>query len=293
MRKAIPTTLVLICAFALAVAWRANLRASAARVTLNTLDAERAKLDAALAAARTRQDGEGARGAGPTMNGRGAASPAAAIAAAPDKDKTDTAMSLDKYPGLRALFRRSVVGNLRLQYGAFYRTAKLTPEQIQKFEQAMTEAKETQMDFEMAARSQGLRPSDSSLASLRTEGEAKLKTALNAALGSAGYDQYQQYQRIEPLSGIMGDMTTLAVQHNEPFSAEQADRLMTSIAHACSTYEAGGKVDPLTANWSQVLVEMQPLLSATQFAVVRQEGEMQQVYLLLKQFYAERKSGGT
>jgi hypothetical protein len=289
MKTVIAITIIIV-ALAAGVSWHEHERTAAARATLAALDAERVKLDAGIATARIRIAAARQRQAELERKERPAQSLAEqppAPAAAPEKP--DTAMSLDKYPGLRALFRRSIAGNLMLRYGAFYRTAKLTPEQIGKFERVMTEAEETKMDFELAARSQGFKPSDSALANLRAQGETKLKAGLIDALGDSGYEQYQQYRRVEPLTGIIGDMTTIAVQHDAAFTAAQADRLMTSIANASPGYQAGGKVDPLTVNWSQVLIEAKPYLSPTQFAVVQQAGDVQQVYLLLKQFYAQRK----
>ena len=291
MKKRIPVITFAVFAVAAAIAWRAHLRLAAARATLSTLQAEQVKLEARIAAATTQRSAQPQNQADvPAQDGH--TRPAAAQTTAGPSDKPDTAMSLDKFPGLRALFDRSVAGTLSLRYGAFYRMAKLTPAQIQKFEQAMTETEETKMDFELAARAQGFKESDPALAQLRDQGAATLKAALIDALGPTAYDQYRQYRRIEPLTGIIGDMTTIAVQHDVPFTAAQADRLMTTIASASSTYQTGGKVEPLSVNWSQVLIEIAPQLSPLQLDVVRQEGDMQQVYQLLKQFYAQRKASG-
>ncbi|HVU33526.1 MAG TPA: hypothetical protein VHE61_08835 [Opitutaceae bacterium] len=292
MKKLIATATILVFALAAGVAWYAHGRLLASRTTLRTLTANREQLDAGIAAVRAKLAAERQRRevlAAQEQRKQTTARPAATPAAG---DKPDTALSLDKYPGLRALFRRSVAGKLALRYGAFYRMADLSPEQIRKFEQIMTEVDETKMDFELAARSQGFKPSDPALATLRAQGAAKLNSALVDALGAPGYAQYQQYQRIEPLTGIMGDMTKIAVQHDAPFTGPQADRLMTTLANASSAYQGGGKVEPMTVNWSQVLIDVKPYLSPSQFAIVQQEGDMQQVYQLLKQFYAQRKQGG-
>lgn len=291
MKKSIVIVTLAICAVSAVVAWHAHRRLLAADAELDALHASAARAHTARAGTSAPAVAADSRHVAPRKTESRPGSENAPAIPAPS-GQPDTAVSLDKFPGLRALFRRSVAGDLSRRYGTFYRSAKLSPEQIEKFERVMTEAQETKMDFELAARAQGYKPTDAALAPQRTQLEASLKTALTDALGSADYEQYQQYQRMMPITGLITDMTTLAVQHDAPLDAAQVDRLMTSIANASPGYRTGAVLDPLTVDWTHVLVEAQPYLSAKQFAVVRQAGDMQQVYQLLKQFYAQKKPAG-
>ena len=294
MNKAFLSSVTLaVFALALGFAWHSHAVAQSARARLSSIAAQSVKLDADLAAfrervARLRPD-EAELRAGPkpmqAVQTNAAPEPAAEPKAA---TRPDTAASLEANPGLRALFRKSFQAELALRYRPFYDAARISPEQIRKFEQLMTEAEEVKMDFQTTARAQGFTTSDPALETLRAQGGAELKAAQTEVLGENGYQQLQQFRRIEPLEVAVNDLATLVARSPTPLSTAQAEQLLTTMADASSRYQSGDRADLATVDWSQTLVRAQTFLAPDQFTVFKTNVQLQQVYALARQFYQQQ-----
>jgi hypothetical protein len=282
-----------VFALALGFVWHSHAAAQAARARLSSIAAQRVKLDADLAAfrerlARLRHDEAELRAVpkpGPAEQTNVAPKPAAEPKAA---TRPDTATLLEANPGLRALFRKSFQAELAVRYRPFYDAARLSPEQIRKFEQLMTEAEEVKVDFQTTAQAQGFTASDPALGSLRAQGEAELKAAQTEVLGADGYQQLLQFRRIEPLEVVVNDLATLVVRSPTPLSTAQAEQLLTTMANASSRYQSGDRANLATVDWPQTLVRAQAFLAPDQFTVFKANVQLQQVYPLVRQFYQQQ-----
>lgn len=297
MKALLSSATFVMLAVALVFLWRGHSAAAAARGRLAAVAAQRTKLDADLAALRERaakaRHDEGGLQADlkpvPTQIAKPmgvAVQPATAAAAPPARP--DLAASLEAHPGLRALFRKSFQADLAVRYRPFYDTARLSPEQIRKFEQLMTEAEEVKMDFQTTAKAQGFTAADPALGNLRAQGAAELKSAATEVLGEEGYRQLLQFRRAEPLQLAVNDLAMLVAQSPTPLSAAQAGQLLTTMANASSRYRAGDRADLVSVDWPQALASAQTFLAPAQFSAFKANVQLQQVYAFVRQFYQQQ-----
>lgn len=292
MKAFIASATLVVLLVALVFAWRGYSAAQAARARLAAIAAQRAKLDAAIAAigeraAQARNDESVLRAElKPVQSQVGQRT--AGVAPKPAAARPDTAASLEANPGLRALFRKGFQADLAARYRPFYDAARLSPEQIRKFEQLMTEAEEVKMDFQITAKAQGFTPADPALGKLRAQGEAELKAAATEILGDEGYRQLLQFKRAEPLEVAVNDLAMLVAQSPTPLSAAQAGQLLTTMANASSSYRAGDRAELASVDWPQALASAQSFLAPAQFSVFKANVQLQQVYALTRQFYLQQ-----
>jgi hypothetical protein len=278
-------------------AWRGYSTAQAARTRLAAIAAQRAKLDADIAAIRGRvakarhDDGELRDELKPVLTQvakqAADAAPKSPAATTP-ATHPDTAASLEANPGLRALFRKSFQADLAVRYRPFYDTARLSPEQIRKFEQLMIEAEEVKMDFQATAKALGFTPADPALGTLRAQGVAELKAAATNVLGEEAYSQLLQFRRAEPLQVAVNDLAMLVAQSPTPLSAAQAGQLLTTMANASSRYRTGDRADLGSVDWPQALAQAQSFLAPAQIEAFKTNVQLQQVSALAKQFYQQQ-----
>jgi hypothetical protein len=102
-------------------------------------------------------------------------------------------------------------------------------------------------------------------------------------LGDQGFQQLQDFKRLQPIQGLVNDVSNLST--SEPFSPEQTTQLLNIIANANEGYRGGGKADPQSIDWDQVMVQAQGVLSKPQLTVLKAESQLPQIMGLVKQYY--------
>jgi hypothetical protein len=106
---------------------------------------------------------------------------------------------------------------------------------------------------------------------------------LKGILGDQGFQQYQNYQRMQPLQGLVNDVSSLSFA--APLSPGQSTQLLTVLANSSSNYVGGGKANPQSVNWDQVLPLAQGILSEQQIAALKAEAALPQLMSMVKEFY--------
>jgi hypothetical protein len=295
----IVTTLVVIAA--LTVAWKSFNSAQRARAAREDLSVKRTRLTADLGVVQRQIEGSNRdeaelrralQQAQPKPE-KSAVPPAPSKPAAPSQSGRDLSALMESHPELRAMFKQSFQANLGLRYLPFYRTANLSPDQIQKFETAMTEAEQDRIDLQAIAKTQGLANSDPAIAKLRQQSEEKLKAAQSEALGDAGYQQLLDYKRKEPLIGFVQGAVGLSASTPNPFTAAQAEQMLNTLASASASYQTGTAANVANVDWPKALRELQTVLPPAQFASVKANSKNGEVLLLMNKFYQQNGTTAT
>jgi hypothetical protein len=73
-----------------------------------------------------------------------------------------------------------------------------------------------------------------------------------------------------------------------PLTQPQATRLREILANASTSYQAGGKAEPATIDWSRVMEQAQGFLTPPQFSALKADAQLPQISLLMKQFYQQQ-----
>src|SRR5581483_5782709 len=186
--------------------------------------------DRAMAAARDEQELSSALAAAEEQQKQAAAAHDKAAAEAKARTtalaRNDIGALLEANPELRALFRKSFQADQRLRYAPLIQQLGLDEAKVQRLLDMATDLEETGFDITSAAHAQGLADDDPALAHMRKDASAKVRPAVMEILGEQGYAQYEQYQRMAPLSGFVGEVSSLAIGSGAPLSVEQTGKLM-------------------------------------------------------------------
>ncbi len=157
---------------------------------------------------------------------------------------------------------------IRKTHGAFFQQAKLTAEQVARYEEIDMKRQERAMDLEAIKSQKPLAKDDEVIKSMERDNAREAEQALRELLGDDGYRNLKEYNRTSWLREMMvGWAGGAAVVLREPFSAEQGERLIQVMAQASENYRAGWMVKATGADyWKAVESEARKILSPTQLA---------------------------
>jgi hypothetical protein len=157
--------------------------------------------------------------------------------------------------------------DLAITHGPFFRTHRLTPEQIEKLTGLLARHDAKLEDVAAVARARGLRPNDSAIVALRNEALSELRAPGTELLGESGYAALQEYERTVPVRAFVGKLAGLAALSDDPLTPVQAEDLTRVLSTASSTYVHGGTAVLGGVNWTQADAAALAILSPTQFEI--------------------------
>lgn len=216
--------------------------------------------------------------------------PASSPTQKPAPARREMADLMETRPALRALFKQSSRANLILSYQPFYDAAHLSPEQINKFEELMTESEQDKLDLQAAAKAQGLSAKDPALAKMRQLSDEKLQSAQKEILDDAGYQELQRYNRQRPLSGFATSLASLMAYNGDPITAQQCRQLLDALSSASSQFQSGGRVEIGTITTPLVIQQAGQILSPGQLALLQANSNIIVLSKLRDQFYQQKKT---
>jgi hypothetical protein len=106
---------------------------------------------------------------------------------------------------------------------------------------------------------------------------------LKGILGDQAFQQFQNYQRMQPLQGLVNDVSSLSFA--APLTPGQSTQLLNALANSSGSYVSGGKANPQSVNWDQVLPQAQGILSEQQITALKAEAALPQLMSMVKDFY--------
>lgn len=173
---------------------------------------------------------------------------------------------LQNEPAFQALWLANQRAGLAKRYGPFFRSLGLSPAQGEEFRDIAAKREEQIMDIESVMRSQGFAEGDANVTTLRHQAEAEYRSAQQALLGEAGYQQLQDYERTsgirETIAGLVGGAVVVA---RDPFTPAQAAQLVEALANTSAHYRQGGPVDGDEIDWDAIDEQARSILTASQF----------------------------
>jgi RNA polymerase sigma factor (sigma-70 family) len=175
---------------------------------------------------------------------------------------------LAAFPQARELLVHVGKAQIARNYAGFFRTANLTPTQIDNLENRTNDLWMQTLTVGPA----GVHPGTPTLPD----------DQLQEILGTQAFQQLQDYRRVQQLQGILNDASSLST--SAPITGEQGDQLLMILAKASSSYQTGGIAAPKTIDWNQVVSQSQGILTTPQLAAVKVEAELAQLGPLLNEF---------
>lgn len=173
------------------------------------------------------------------------------------------------HPDFEHLYLSNVRSETEVRYAAFFRMARLSPDQARQFNDLLTSHAESLADVLAAARSQGLDENDSIVQPLKEQANAELAAGLLTLLGQDGYDQFQNYQKSLNWRSAVNDMAGLLHASGSPLTFDQANALTAIMADRLGQPTSDQKllVLPSTADFDGALPRARAILQPAQVPV--------------------------
>lgn len=184
-------------------------------------------------------------------------------------------------PAYRTLARASFQARRHLEFQRFYRTLRLSPDQIAQFEAIMVRQDEASIDGQVA------RDLGRDEQAVYRKSGPEWNAAMIALLGTAGKKQLEEYLRTMALRNFVDGIAAKSYESGEPITLEQADRLLAlALAHD-STYQQGKGTDAGKVSWNEVWEPAAKFLSPAQIVTFETAVE---VWSLQKRISLGRKA---
>jgi len=208
------------------------------------------------------------------------------------RERVDPMKKLFGDPKLQAQYLEMKRSSLAASYGPFFRAARVSPNQIQRFEEIIMARETSDLDIfstvpaaadmdingisvSVTPRPLGTdQPSADQLAAdrLLEEQNQAFVSAATSLLGAQGYQQFQQYERMLPVQGVVDGLAGSLASIASQLTPSQADQLTQILANASSAYQNGGAASDVYGNggfnWPQALTQAQAILTPAQFAAL-------------------------
>lgn len=154
-------------------------------------------------------------------------------------------------------------------YGYFIHAARLSPEQIRKWEELWVKRSERWMDLASAGRAQD-DAGRQTVAALQQRSTNEYHIAMAELLGADGHRRLLDYERTIPLRNIVvNGLAGVAALEGFPLTDQQGEQLMQALI-ASGGADVGGKAQDLTGiDWTAVEEQARRILSAEQFALYK------------------------
>lgn len=194
---------------------------------------------------------------------------AARSKAPPQRSKMmDIGALLRANPHLEALKLEAQAALIRTKYEPLFRQLSLSPEQIARFGNLVTENEARQNDTAAALREQGL--AIDSPEARKTWGLvwSDYRAAQRELLGDVGVVAWEQYERTTFIRGAATAFAGAATLRGTPMTSQQVEQLTNAMAEASASYRKGGHAATSDMDWPAVLNAMAPVLSPEQLAAV-------------------------
>lgn len=171
-------------------------------------------------------------------------------------------------PKLQALYLRSAQSRIASEYGPFYASLRLSPEQIGQLQATLIKRSEQMMDLSAVNATQGAE-TKAAVEALQKQARDECETAQRALLGTDGYRQLQDYERTSAPRMLVKQFAAAAVNEGEPLSASQAEQLTLALANATPRFAQGGGADVRAIDWAEADRQAAQFLSPSQFELLQ------------------------
>lgn len=173
---------------------------------------------------------------------------------------------------LQALQVRQFKARLPLEYGLFYRTAGLSPKQIQQFEDLLADHHGYQIDIRAATSAMGLNASDPEIVALGEADNDRLKADERELLGDAVYSQLEAFARTKEQRDLVNGLRESLLFSPSALSAEQISKLSALLA-AADTGKKGNEENVEGWDFDKLRAGAAEFLSAPQLAQLSLQSE--------------------
>lgn len=146
-------------------------------------------------------------------------------------------------PEVQQLMALQQKAGLDGRYAALFKRLNLNPADLEKFKNLLVEKQAVIGDVMAAARSQGLRGSDSrdEIRVLVEDAQAQVDDSIRTTLGEAVYSQYKNFEATMPQRAVVDQLTRRLSYSPAPLTETQGEQLVQILATAGGAPTSGSR----------------------------------------------------
>ena len=187
----------------------------------------------------------------------------------PPPQRTMAQMYYDRdTPALQNLQLAVQRGRFAVTFSPFYRARKMSPADIEKFEQILLQRHEHMSDLDAATLGKGINRADPTYQKMNQQVTLEYQSAQRELLGETGFKELEDYERLNPVRESVRAMAAAAAMAGSPFDRNQAEQLTSALASAIPDYRAGGYPNMHAIDWSRVHTAATTILSPMQLTIL-------------------------
>jgi hypothetical protein len=266
-KNILPVAFACIAAIAVGVAWRNARLVAATNATQAILVSRQAQAESAVMRATARVTAAQQRKTESQVALDALAKTIAAKAkplAAPVHERAVTQSEvIATDPKVQALALAEGRANAANRYAMFFRTAGLSPAQIDRFLDIVTRRDALDMDLRHTSQAQGLASNDPAVTKLSSQMWNDYNSAQQELLGTSGLQQLRDFERGTPVRMMVSELAGAATTAGVPFTTAQLDQL-AQVFVASADGRPGRPIDVQTIDWKRVDSAAQSILSPEQ-----------------------------
>lgn len=127
-------------------------------------------------------------------------------------------------PAVQRMLATGMRGALDQRFGTLFRQLKLSPAQLEKFKDLLTERQMSALDAMTAARTQGVNSAE--MPALMEKVQADVDQSIRQLLGDSSYERYQNFNQNIASYGALEQIERRLSYTNAPLEAAQSDALL-------------------------------------------------------------------
>lgn len=151
---------------------------------------------------------------------------------------TRAATSSLENPAVQRVLATGMRGSLDQRYGTLFRQLKLSPAELEKLKDLLTERQMSSLDVMTAARTQGVRPSE--IPALMEKVQADMDQNIRQMLGDQRFERYQSFNQNFPSYSALEQIERRLSYTNAPLQPAQSDALLRVLIETAPPGPAEG-----------------------------------------------------
>jgi hypothetical protein len=180
------------------------------------------------------------------------------------RPRTTNGMAALDNPAVQKMMAASAKASLDQRYGGLFRQLKLSPAELDKFKDLLTERQMTRLDVMRAAMSQGINPmtNPGDLTTLLNKAQADVDEGIRSLIGDQRFQQYTDFNQNISSYNLLDQVERRLSYTNAPLQPTQSDALLRVLIDSTPAATEGSSGRNAMMGLAEGFSGTNPLISA-------------------------------
>jgi hypothetical protein len=168
-------------------------------------------------------------------------------------------------PAIQKVMAATMKSSLDQRYGGLFRQLKLSPAELEKFKDLLTERQMSSLDVMRVAQQQGINPgtNGADLAKLMGKAQSDVDDSIRSLIGDQRFEQYQGFNQNIASYTLLDQIDRRLSYTNAPLQPSQSDALLHVLIETAQPMPgASGPGGAAMASFAQSMAGTSPIVAA-------------------------------